>query len=106
MEAGIPSVSQVRETHPAELAVVLSTLDVDAVFDLPAEVVEAVVVATQKVASWAHAIQACALDRFADLAADELDVHVADLAARRGNSDPGERVVPVPEPDAIAASSL
>ncbi len=92
---------QVRDTHPAELAVVLSTLSPDAVLALPAEAVEAVVVATQKVASWAHALQAVAVDRFAELTTDEMEIHTAEVRDRGGS-----RVVPIPEPDAVAASSL
>ncbi len=101
METGIPSMTEVRDTHPAELAVVLSTLCVETVFDLPADAVEAVVVATQKVASWAHGLQAAAVDRFAELTADQMEAHTAEVRARGGS-----RVVPIPEPDAVAASSL
>ncbi len=101
METGIPSLRQVQDTHPAELAVVLSTLSVDAVFGLPADAVEAVVVATQKVASWAHAVQAMAVDRFAELATDQMEVHTAGVRAPGGSG-----AVPIPEPDAVAASSL
>ena len=101
METGIPSMTEVRDTHPAELAVVLSTLSLDTVFDLPADEVEAVVVATQKVASWAHGLQAMAVDRFAELTADQMDAHTTEVRARGGS-----RVVPIPEPDAVAASSL
>ncbi len=105
--------SQVRETHPGELAVVLSTVTADDVFGLPADAVEAVVVATQKVASWAHALQAVAVDRFAELTTDQLEVHAADLAQRAADrigsaarSERAGRPVPIPEPDAVAASSL
>ena len=83
MEAAIPSLSQVREAHPAELAVLLSTVGVDDVRAMEREPLEAVVVATQKVASWLHAVQAAALDRFAELAADDLEVHVEQLRAER-----------------------
>ncbi len=112
MKAGIPSLAAVRDTHPSELAVLLSSVPVDEVFALSAQEVEALVVVTQKVASWSHAIQAMAVDRFADLTTDAMEVHVADRAAARDAgagadaSGRGERVVPVPEPDAIAASSL
>lgn len=101
METGIPSLRRVRDTHPAELAVVLSTVSADAVFGLPADAVEALVVATQKVASWAHGLQSMAVDRFAELTADHMDLHAAEVRARGGS-----REVPIPDPDAVAASSL
>ncbi len=107
MEAAVPSPSQVREAHPAELAVLLSTVGVGDVRAMEREPLEAVVVATQKVASWLHAVQAAAIDRFAELAADDLEVHLEQLRdAPAGSSGSAGRVVPVPEPDAIAASSL
>ena len=110
MEATIPSLEAVREAHPSELAVLLSTVSVDEVRDLSRAGCEAVVVATQRVASWAHALQAAGVDRFAELVTDDVEIHVADLAARgvtrRGRDGAVLRVVPVPEPDAIAASSL
>ena len=110
MEAGIPTVGEVREMHPAELAVVLSTLELDGVLALDRDGCESVVVATQKVASWLHALQSATVDRFAELTADDLEVHVAGLEAereaRRAAGQPVVKHVPVPEPDAIAASSL
>ncbi len=117
MEAAVPSPSQVREAHPAELAVLLSTVGVDGVRAMGREPLEAVVVATQKVASWLHAVQAVAIDRFAELAVDDLEVHLERLRCERGDGGGGGRCgsatrtslpvpVPVPEPDAIAASSL
>ncbi|WP_377643285.1 HNH endonuclease signature motif containing protein [Oryzobacter terrae] len=111
MQPAIPSLSQVREAHPDELAVLLSTLGVDDVRAMGREPLDAVVVATQKVASWLHAVQAASLDRFAELAADDLEVHLGQRRAERADRGAIERatsarVVPVPEPDAIAASSL
>ena len=109
MEAAVPRVDQVREAYPAELAVLLSTVGVPDVRAMDREPLEAVVVATQKVASWLHAVQAAAVDRFAELTADDLEVHVEQLRAERdpgGSSRSVAGPVPVPEPDAIAASSL
>ncbi|MGL5861340.1 MAG: hypothetical protein ACRCY9_08800 [Phycicoccus sp.] len=85
MEAGFPSLVQVRAARPGELAVLLSEVDADEVCGWGAEAVEAFLVATQMVASWASASQVVAVSRFVELVADDLQQHIEGLAAEQEN---------------------
>ncbi|MGL4176263.1 MAG: HNH endonuclease [Dermatophilaceae bacterium] len=110
MKAGFPSVAQVREAPPGELAVLLSEIDAEEVRGWGAEAVEAYLVATQVVASWASASQVVAVNRFVELVADDLELHVEALAAEHTGADGvvDLRGVPVgvPDPAVVAAGSL
>lgn len=112
-----PSVTQVRQSPPGELAVWLSTMSADAVSGLGVDAAEAVVVATQRVSSWAVAMQAVAVDRFAEHVLDAQEHHAADLMRARdaqraeveaaGGVWRGDRgVIALPEPEQVAASML
>ncbi len=112
-----PSVTQVRQSPPGELAVLLSTMTADAVSGLGVDAAEAVVVATQRVSSWAVAMQAVAVDRFAEHVLDAQEHHAADLMSARdaqraeveaaGGVWHGDRgAVALPEPEQVAASML
>ena len=76
--SAFPATAQVRQTHPGELAVLLSTLSPDAVAAMSGAQAESVVVATQRVASWAHGLQAVAVDRFAEHVLDDQEAHATD----------------------------
>ena len=115
--SSFPTTAQVRQAHPGELAVALSTLSPDAVAGLAGEQAEAVVVATQRVASWAHALQAVAVDRFAEQVVDDQQAHAAELVAARDAQRAlvtaagrtwrgGAGAVALPEPEQVAASML
>ena len=115
--SSFPTTAQVRQAHPGELAVALSALSPDAVAGLAAEQAEAVVVATQRVASWAHALQAVAVDRFAEQVVDDQQAHAAELVAARDTQRArvqacggvwrgGAGAVALPEPEQVAASML
>ena len=112
-----PSVTQVRQSPPGGLAVLLSTMTADAVSGLGVDAAEAVVVATQRVSSWAVAMQAVAVDRFAEHVLDAQEHHAADLMSARdaqraeveaaGGVWHGDRgAVALPEPEQVAASML
>ncbi len=112
-----PSVTQVRQSPPGELAVLLSTMTADAVSGLGVDAAEAVVVATQRVSSWAVAMQAVAVDRFAEHVLDAQEHHAADLMSARdaqreeveaaGGVWRGDRgAIALPEPEQVAASML
>lgn len=112
-----PSVTQVRQSPPGELAVWLSTMSADAVSGLGVDAAEAVVVATQRVSSWAAAMQAVAVDRFAEHVLDAQEHHAADLMRARdaqreeveaaGGVWRGDRgAIALPEPEQVAASML
>ena len=73
--SSFPATAQVRQTHPGALAVLLSTLSPDAVAAMSGAQAESVVVATQRVASWAHGLQAVAVDRFAEHVLDDQEAH-------------------------------
>ena len=64
--SSFPTTAQVRRAHPGELAVLMSAVTGDVLAGLSLEQAEVVVVATQRVASWAHGVQAMAVDRFAE----------------------------------------
>ena len=81
--SSFPATAQVRQTHPGELAVLLSTLSPDAVAAMSGAQAESVVVATQRVASWAHGLQAVAVDRFAEHVLDDQEAHATELVAVR-----------------------
>ena len=81
--SSFPTTAQVRQAHPGELAVLDVHGDRDVLAGLSVEQAEAVVVATQRVASWAHGVQAVAVDRFAEHVLDAQEAHAADLAAAR-----------------------
>lgn len=115
--SSFPSLTQVRSTHPGELAVLLSTLTADAVSAMDAAGAEAVVVATQRVDNWAAALQAVAVDRFAEHVLAAQEHHAADLVAARdqqraqveagGGTWRGDTgAVALPEPEQVAASML
>ena len=115
--SGFPSLGQVRDAHPGELAVLLSTLPTDAVSTMDAASAEAVVVATQRVANWVSAVQSLAVDRFAEHVLDAQEHHAAELVAvrdahRAGVEASGEvwrgdtGAVALPEPEQVAASML
>lgn len=112
-----PSVTQVRQSPPGELAVWLSTMSADAVSGLGVDAAEAVVMATQRVSSWAAAMQAVAVDRFAEHVLDAQEHHAADLMSARdaqreeveaaGGVWRGDRgAIALPEPEQVAASML
>ena len=78
---------------------------------------ESVVVATQRVASWAHGLQAVAVDRFAEHVLDDQEAHTTELVAVRdaqraqveasgGTWRGGSGAVALPEPEQVAASML
>lgn len=115
--SSFPTTAQVRQAHPGELAVLMSTVTGDVLAGLSLEQAEAVVVATQRVASWAHGVQAMAVDRFAEHVLDAQEARAADLAAAReaqrasvearGGTWRGESgAVGMPEPEQVAASML
>ncbi|MGL5908992.1 MAG: HNH endonuclease, partial [Phycicoccus sp.] len=110
METEFPSLAQVRAAHPRDLAVLLSDVDADEVRGWGAEAVEAFLVATQMVASWASASQVVAVSRFVELVADDLEQHIEGLAAEHTGADGvvDLRGVPVavPDPAVVAAGSL
>ena len=112
-----PTLDQVRDAQPGELAVLLSTMQAEDVASAGGPQAEAVVAATQKVASWCHGLQAVAVDRFAELVVDEQEARAAELNAARdaqraeveaggGTWRGGARAVALPEPQQVAASSL
>jgi hypothetical protein len=116
-DRGFPTTEQVRAMHPGELAVLLSTVDSRTVRAMGAEQAEAVVVATQRVASWSHGLQAVAVDRFSEHVLDAQEAHAAELVAARdahrgaieaaGGSWRGDTgAVALPEPEQVAASML
>ncbi len=115
--SSFPTTAQVRQAHPGELAVLMSTVTRDVLAGLSVEQAEAVVVATQRVASWAHGVQAVAVDRFAEHVLDAQEAHAAELVAARDaqrasveagggrwRGDTG--AVGLPEPEQVAASML
>ena len=115
--SSFPSLTQVRATHPGELAVLLSTVTADAVSAMDAAGAEAVVVATQRVNNWAAGLQAVAVDRFAEHVLAAQERHAADLVAARdqqraqveagGGTWRGDTgAVALPEPEQVAASML
>ncbi|MGL5819392.1 MAG: hypothetical protein ACRCYR_17640 [Phycicoccus sp.] len=110
MEAGFPSSAQVRAARPGELAVLLSDIGADEVRGWGAEAVEAYLVATQMVASWASAAQTVAVSRFVELVSDDLQQHVEGLAAEHTGTDGVVDLrgvaVGVPDPAVVAAGSL
>ena len=75
--------AQVRVMHSGELAMVLSTVDSRAVGAMGVEQAEAVLVATQRVTSWSHGLQAVAMDRFAEHVVDAQEAHASELVAAR-----------------------
>ena len=115
--SSFPTTAQVRRAHPGELAVLMSAVTGDVLAGLSLEQAEVVVVATQRVASWAHGVQAMAVDRFAEHVLDAQEARAADLAAARdaqresveagGGTWRGESgAVGMPEPEQVAASML
>ena len=115
--SSFPTVPEVRSAHPGELAVLLSTMTTDAVSAMGAEAAEAVVVATQRVSSWAAGMQAVGVDRVAEHVLDAQDAHAADLMAARDAQRSqveaagrvwraGRGAVALPEPEQVAASML
>ncbi|HSO64096.1 MAG TPA: hypothetical protein VLQ78_03255, partial [Ornithinibacter sp.] len=115
--SGFPTLAVVREAHPGELAVLLSGVSSDAVSGMDAAAAEAVVVATQRVSSWASGLQAVAVDRFAEHVIDAQEHHAIALVAARDaqraeleeaggvwRGDTG--AVALPEPEQVAASML
>ncbi len=112
-----PTVAAVREAPPWELAVALAEVTPQAVDGMPAEHAEVVAVATQIVASWSQALQASAVNRFAECVTDQMNAHADELVRSRNaqraqveaaggvwHGDTG--AVGLPEPDQVAASML
>ncbi|MGL5930606.1 MAG: hypothetical protein ACRCY8_16875, partial [Dermatophilaceae bacterium] len=100
----------VRAAHPSQLAGLLAEMSPDDVGGLSMEATEGFVVATQKVASWAAAMQAVGVDRHVELTLDAQEAYAAEVAAER---DPGGTragtwagTVMLPQPQMVAAASL
>ncbi|MGL5865820.1 MAG: hypothetical protein ACRCYX_08105 [Dermatophilaceae bacterium] len=94
------TLERVHGAPPARLAVLIGELGPEEVGGMNAGAVEAVVLATQRVASWSHAMQAVAVDRCAELTVDVVEEHRVDLVAA------GRTTVGVPDPEQVAAASL
>jgi hypothetical protein len=92
--SSFPTLDQVRDAQPGELAVLLSTVQVDDVVSAGGPQAEALVAATQKVASWCRgrrAVRHARVRSGAHDASDRLDDLDPAPSGRRHTTVPGSR---------------
>ncbi|MGL5818450.1 MAG: HNH endonuclease signature motif containing protein [Phycicoccus sp.] len=104
------SLEAVRAARPAQLAELLAGVSTDDVGGLSMEAAEGFVVATQKVMSWAAAMQAVGVVRHVEVTLDVQEAHAAEVAAERdargATAGAWAGAVMLPQPQLVAAASL